>query len=120
MKLIIIVVSVGLALGLASGLTVWLKHRSTARGDGTPVRLEEIKPGELVEIVSAPGTIEPKTKVSISAKIAARIVELPFKEGEVVTAGNPNANPPVPPSVLVRLDARDMESNLRATEARHA
>jgi len=121
MKLIIIVVvSVGLALGLASGLTVWLKHRSTARGDGTPVRLEELKPRELIEIVSAPGTIEPKTKVSISAKIAARIVELPFKEGEVVTAGNPNANPPVPPSLLLKLDSRDMEANLRATEARHA
>src|SRR6478735_2816885 len=121
MKLIIIIVtSLGLAVGLASGMTVWLKRNAAKGTNGTPVRLEEVKPSELVEIVSAPGTIEPKTKVSISAKIAARIVELPFKEGEVVTAGNPNANPPVPASVLLRLDARDMEANLRATEARHS
>src|SRR5256885_14401459 len=103
MKLIIIIVgSMGLALGLASGLTVYLKRNAVASGMGTPVRLEEVRPSELIEIVSAPGTIEPERKVSISAKIAARVVELPYKEGAVVTKGNPDANPPVPASVLIR------------------
>jgi HlyD family secretion protein len=121
MKLIIIIVAaMGLALGLASGLTVWLKRNAATSGMGTPVRLEEVRPTELIEIVSAPGTIEPERKVSISAKIAARVVELPYKEGAVVAKGNPDANPPVPPSVLIRLDARDMQAQLRATEARRS
>ena len=37
-------------------------------------------------------------KVPISARVSARIVELPFKEWDTVTKGDPNANPPVPPS----------------------
>src|SRR5437764_8679049 len=117
---IIIVVSLALAVGLASGLTVLLKKSAANRGEGTAVRLEKAQRGELTEVVTAPGTIEPKTKVSISAKIAARIVELPFKEGDPVTKGNADANPPVPPSLLIKLDSRDMEAQLRAAEARHA
>jgi HlyD family secretion protein len=58
--------------------------------------------------------------VPISARVSARIVELPFKEWDTVTKGNPKANPPVPPSVLVRLDAKDLEANLRSVKARYA
>ena len=64
----------------------------------TTVRIEEAAPGELTEIVTAPGEVEPKTKVEISAKVSGRVVELPFEEGEEVTAGDPDANPPILPS----------------------
>ena len=83
----------------------------------TEVRLEEAQRGELIEFVSAPGQIEPKTKVSISAKVSARVIELPYKEGDIVTRGDPESAPPVPASVLVRLDAKDLESQLQSTEA---
>ena len=39
---------------------------------------------------------------------------------DVVTKGDPNANPPKPPSVLVKLDAKDLEAQLRAAEAHYA
>ncbi len=81
------------------------------------VRLEEVKRGELTERVSAPGEIEPKTTVQISAKVSARIIEMPYDEGDVVTCGDPCASPPVPASVLIRLDAKDLESQLRLAEA---
>jgi HlyD family secretion protein len=87
---------------------------------GTVVRLEKVNLGTLTESVNATGIIEPRTKVSISAKVAARVVELPFKEGDRVTKGDPNANPPIPPSLLVRLDASDLQSALRSVEARYA
>jgi HlyD family secretion protein len=86
----------------------------------TTVRVEQAQLGELVEFVSAPGEIEPKTKVEISAKVAARVVELPYEEGDRVTCGNPKANPPVPPSVLVRLDSKDLESQLLSAQANRA
>ncbi len=73
----------------------------------TKVRIEAVQPGELVEIVTAPGQIEPKRKVEISAKISARIMELPFKEGDEVKDGD----------LLIKLDSRDLESRLRSTEA---
>jgi HlyD family secretion protein len=49
--------------------------------------------------------------------VSARILALPFKEGDRVTKGDPNAVPPIPPSVLVRLDDRDLKSRLRSAEA---
>jgi len=86
----------------------------------TVVRIEQAQLGELTEFVSAPGEIEPKTKVEISAKVSARIIELPYEEGDVVTRGNPNANPPIPPSVLIQLDAKDLDSQLLSAEAGYA
>ena len=100
---------------------VWVA-RSRMKGGSKPtiVRVEEVKRGDLVEFVSAPGEIEPKTKVEISARVVARVVRLPYKEGDQVTCGDPNANPPVPPSLLVCLDSKDLESQLRSAEAGRA
>ena len=93
--------------------------KSTINASGKPVvvRTEQVQNGELVEFVSAPGEIEPKKKVDISAKVSARIIELPYKEGDVVTKGDPDATPPIPPSVLVRLDDEDLQSQLRSAQA---
>jgi len=94
-----------------------VKRKSKAGEKGVEVRLEEVRRGELVEFISAPGEIEPLTNVEISAKVSARIIELPYEEGDVVTCGDASASPPVPASMLVRLDAKDLESNLRSAEA---
>ncbi|HCO93530.1 MAG TPA: hypothetical protein DIU00_06200, partial [Phycisphaerales bacterium] len=44
----------------------------------------------------------------------------PYEEGDIVTCGDPNANPPVPASVLVRLDAKDLETRLASAKAGRA
>lgn len=80
------------------------------------VRMDEVKIGELTKTVAAPGQIEPKTSVKISAQVSARILALPFRENEQVKKGD----------VIVRLDSRDLEAllqaaraNLRGEEARY-
>jgi HlyD family secretion protein len=102
----------------AIGATAWFY---VGRGDksdlGTLVRVENPVRGDLIEVVGASGTIEPKTKVSISARVSSLIVDLPFREGQAVTKGNPTANPPVPASVLVRLDDKDLQAALRTAES---
>jgi HlyD family secretion protein len=106
---------------VAVGATVWYY---VGRGDkndlGTLVRVEKPIRGDLIEVVSASGTIEPKTKVSISARVSSLILDLPFREGQVVTKGNPTASPPVPASVLVRLDDKDLQAALRTAESNRA
>ena len=92
------------------------KHRK-GKDEGEVVRIEEVKQGELTELVSAPGEIEPKTTVQISAKVSARIIEMPYDEGNVVTCGDMNANPPIPASLLLQLDAKDLESQLKLADA---
>src|SRR4051794_4224990 len=95
---------------------------SGPNGQPINVRTDRATRGSLVEIVSVPGEVqpEPQLKVPISPRVAARIIELPYKEWDTVTKGNPNANPPIPPSVLVRLDAKDLEASLRSVKARYA
>ncbi|MBM4103847.1 MAG: HlyD family efflux transporter periplasmic adaptor subunit [Planctomycetes bacterium] len=84
-----------------------LMHKKSPKQIQTTVRLETIQPGQLQEYVSAPGGIEPKTKVEIIARVSASIQELPFKEGRHVKAGD----------IVVRLDAKEYESRLKSIEA---
>ena len=116
MVLIIIVVTVAI---LAGGWWV-LVGRGKAQQNPTVVRIETPVRGELIEFINAPGVIEPKRDVEISAKISARIVEMPFEEGDHVTKGDPNDPLAHPPSLLLRLDDSDLRATLRATEARRA
>lgn len=119
-KYIVIGIVVVVCLAVLLGGWIYVRMRIAHSHKPTVVRVEEVKRGELVEFVSAPGEIEPKTKVQISARVVARIVKLPYDEGDRVTCGDPNANPPVPASVLVCLDSKDLESQLRSAEANRA
>ena len=116
----VIIITVVITLVVIFGLGMALKAGKGKSDNATVVQIEEVKYGELIEIVSAPGEIEPKTNVEISAKVSARIIKLPYDEGDIVTCGDPNANPPVPASVLVRLDSKDLESRLTSAEAGRA
>ncbi len=71
------------------------------------VRIEPARRGTLVRTVSAPGTVEPRTVVKISAQVSSRIVGLPFHEGDHVKEGD----------VVVRLDARDLQAALESVQA---
>jgi len=113
----IIVVMIVVPLAIVSVVGMLILRGINASRKGDVVRVEQAQRGELIEFVSAPGEIEPKTKVEISAKVMARIVALPYEEGDIVTCGNPDANPPVPASVLVSLDAKDLESQLISAKA---
>ena len=73
----------------------------------TEVRIDSVKRGKLAKIVSAPGSIEPKTKVQISAQVSAKITALPMREGDRVKKGD----------VVVRLDADDYVAALESARA---
>ncbi|HEV8604745.1 MAG TPA: efflux RND transporter periplasmic adaptor subunit [Tepidisphaeraceae bacterium] len=110
--LIILVVLVGL------GFLVnwWIKKNMSSGPEIQTVRVEPVMRGNLIETISAPGEVEPKSKVSISARVAARITELPFKEGDRVTKGSATTKP----SVLVKLDDTELAAALLSAQARHA
>ena len=121
MKTFLTILITALVVGAAAvGVAVKMRGGGDSGAD-TVVRIEPVERGALVESVSAPGQVQPKTKVSISARVAARIVELPYKEGEVITKGRTGSatQPTVEPSVLVRLDSKDLEAQLRAAQARY-
>ena len=108
-KLLIVVIVLVVLVGLLAGAGVVISRSRAAGGEGqtTAVQLYAVVPEELVERVSAPGTIEPQTHVSISARVAARVAGLPVEEGDRVAVGD----------VLVRLDAADLEAVLASADA---
>ena len=116
----IIIITVIITLVVVSAAAIVYKVKTGASSKPTVVRIEKAQRGELIEFVSAPGEIEPRINVEISAKTMARIIELPYEEGDIVTCGSTDTNPPVPASVLVRLDAKDLESRLLSAEASYA
>ena len=118
---ILITIAITCVVTLAVVVAVWVGAlRDKKEDQGAAVRIEKPVRGDLVEVVRATGTIEPKTKVGISARVSALILDIPHREGQAVTKGDPAANPPVPPSVLVRLDDKDLQAALRSAESRRA
>ncbi|MCC6320062.1 MAG: efflux RND transporter periplasmic adaptor subunit [Phycisphaerales bacterium] len=116
---IFIVLAVGCGVGgfFASKSEPVKKMLKQMRGEKEqePVRVESVVRGDLTRTIAAPGAIDAKTKVKINARVSAKIIALPFKEGETVKEGD----------VLVRLDAEDLKASLdeakaglRADEAR--
>ncbi len=111
-KLLVVVIVLGLLVGILAGTGVIISRSAKAGGETQPtvVQVYRITPGVLVERVRAPGTVEPQTRVSISARVSARVASLPFEEGDRVAAGD----------VLVRLDAADLEAALASADAHRA
>jgi len=124
---IIIVVGALVTAGVFVGAR-WIRNAGQNH-EVTAVRVEPATRGNLVEIVSAPGEIQPLKKVSISAKVAAPIVEMPHKEGETVfgpatqpadgATTQPSDAPTTRPSLLVRLDDKDLQALKRSAVARY-
>src|SRR5687767_9969438 len=96
-----VAVIVALLAAAAWGVQHWWTSRAQSVADQPiTVRAEPAALGVLTETISASGEVDARTKVQISARVSARIAELPFKIGDRVTKGDPAASPPVPPSVL--------------------
>ena len=121
MKTILIVVfSIVGVIGLlvVAGKAIQSKFRP--KDTDMEVRVETPLRGNLTEFITAPGTVEPKRKVEISAKISARVVAIPVDEGQRVFAGGGNGDSAVDRTLLIKLDASDLEAALRSTKAHRA
>jgi HlyD family secretion protein len=114
---VVLAVACGVGGFFASKAEPVQKMLKSMRGEHEPesVKVEAVSRGDLTRSISAPGAIDPKTKVKISARVSARVIALPFKEGQDVNEGD----------VIVRLDAEDLKAaldqvkaQLRADEAR--
>ncbi len=75
--------------------------------DATPVRVEPAAVGDLVRTVSAPGSIEPRTLVKISSQVSAKVLAVPFREGDTVHKGD----------VILRLDPQNLVAQLESAKA---
>lgn len=112
---IIWIVSIVVVIGLAGWLVSAFVLPRFAGGptQETKVWVQTVTKGDLTEVVSAPGVVEPLTKVEISARVSARIVRLPHKEGDRVSGDQASEK-----SLLVELDASDIKAQLESAQKR--
>jgi HlyD family secretion protein len=98
---------------LAVGGLAMMGAKPTAESATVSVQIYDVQKGELAEIVGAPGEVEPRRDVQISARVSARIIEIPHDEGEAVFGPESTDEP----SVLLRLDASDIEAGINSALA---
>lgn len=72
-----------------------------------PVQMEPVAYGDLERTISAPGSIEPKRLIKISSQVSAKVLALPFDEGQQVKAGD----------IVVRLDPQDLVAIMDSAKA---
>jgi len=84
-----------------------LVSASARRETGTEVRMDNVGRRDLVAVVTASGTIQPKTKVDVSADITGRITRLAVHEGDSVQKGQ----------FLLQIDATIYEANVQRAQA---
>lgn len=106
---VLVVLGVGGAVGVMQlGGPDGLRARFVPKAEPPRVVVQEASRGDLRRTINAPGTLEPKRMVQITAQVSARIVALPFQEGDTVREGD----------VVCRLDAEDLQARLDAAESR--
>src|SRR6059058_560032 len=74
------------------------------------VQVETIADSAIADIYQASGSVRARYSAAIAAKIAANILEVRVQTGDHVQAGQ----------TLIVLDRRDLEANLRRSEAARA
>ncbi|UJR82488.1 efflux RND transporter periplasmic adaptor subunit [Sandaracinus amylolyticus] len=94
---------VAVALIVAAGLAMTMQ-RADADAPRPTVRAER---GDLVEVASVSGTIEPHAQVDVHSRLAGEVVEVAVEEGQSVEQGD----------VLFRLDPSDAQRALRTAES---
>ncbi|MBC8183943.1 efflux RND transporter periplasmic adaptor subunit [candidate division KSB1 bacterium] len=79
-----IFIIIGVVIIIAVFVIVNMKK---GRGGEISVQVEKVKRGDITQVVSASGKIQPETDVKISANVSAEIIGLYVKEGEMVEKG---------------------------------
>jgi len=104
-NLILIVGSLGLVVLLLAALIIWrLKKSATAaETEVTPtvsVKVAKAEKGNIAAPVTAIGTIWPREKADVGAKISAQIKQMPLLKNRIVRAGE----------VIAVLESRDLQA----------
>ena len=83
------------------------KGEGRARGQAAPVTAATVVEADMPVILAAPGTVEPLASVAVRPRVDGQIVEVAFREGDLVTQG----------SVLFHLDDRMVKAQIAQVEA---
>jgi len=97
-----------MAVGLAVGAKMRQKPKEKPEPDaGISVQVGFARTGDMASTIDVSGSIEALKAVQISAKTTGRVVSVPFREGDIVGAGQ----------VVVQQDTSDLRAQMQQAEA---
>lgn len=79
----------------------------SVKGGAAPVTVATATLADMPIVLSAPGTVEPLATVAVRPRVDGQVVEVGFREGDLVQAG----------SLLYRLDDRLVRAQIKQVEA---
>jgi len=79
-------VIIGIVVVVIIGAFIFINLKRSKGGE-IPVQVEKVKRGDITQVVSASGKVQPEIEVKISANISAEIIGLYVKEGDGVRRG---------------------------------
>lgn len=97
---------IGLAVVLVAAVVVMNVAKQSGK-KGVGVQLARVRTEDITSRVRAPGKIEPRTQVKISADVMGKIVQLNVKEGDAVKRGQ----------LMLQLDDTQYRSTLNQAQA---
>ncbi|MFH1046797.1 MAG: efflux RND transporter periplasmic adaptor subunit [Patescibacteria group bacterium] len=80
---------------------------AATRKPAVEYELYEVDHGEVVEVISATGSIAPSSKIELQPEVSGKVAELAVKEGDEVKKGD----------LLIRLESGDINAQLLAQQA---
>ncbi|WP_177763407.1 efflux RND transporter periplasmic adaptor subunit [Flavobacterium sp. I3-2] len=101
-----IIVSIIIVVFAAIGIYLIDKNLND-KNKSTEVEVATLATGEIIQKVSATGKIQPEIEVKISSEVSGEIIDLPVKEGQLVTKGQ----------LLVRINPDLYQSSIDRTVA---
>lgn len=112
----------GVALVVIAILMYFVIQKSKESDAKYVITTAKVEKGNITEMVSATGRIQPEREVKISPEVPGEIIELPIKEGMKVTAGDLliNINPDLYQSSVSRAQAglNSAKANMANSKAR--
>ena len=98
---------IAIVLVVLVGLGFYYYSSQQNKDKSTEVEVETLATGEIIQKVSATGKIQPEIAVKISSEVSGEIMDLPVKEGQLVTKGQ----------LLVRINPDLYQSSIDRTVA---
>src|SRR5262247_1320413 len=95
------------SIGASAPKVASKRDEGKGRAASAPVTAAAVAESDMPVILKAPGTVEPLAAVAVRPRVDGQIVEVAFREGDLVTQD----------SVLFRLDERMVKAQIAQVEA---
>ncbi len=112
-----ILVVVLIVVGCDKAKTIFSKKDNTAESGGESPQTETatVEYGDISEVITASGTIEPLMIVAVSSKASGKIIKMPVDKGDYLNAGDAIAEIE---KIYAQSDVDQAEADLRSAQAR--